>query len=324
MDEDVFDTTELYKWLYESDVEQKARLDSDDKLVFGVYALITGLATFYFGLLPLAKFEFGVGGLFWMFAIAFFLCFLAGIVCLIIGMLPRFRAYVGSGNEFSDYEVGLVEHYSFEKDGEAARRLAAKDVEQLLREHLVTATETNRAYVLQKTFYQVRAKWASAAAILVFLLNAYPAYVVREARSNVQKIDIIELPNDEQPRIITEIENRRSGNNGRGITRTAAGQPASGSTGRGSAKTGNTATKAGKAKGDDTAGGLRPPENEKVNGLANKEKLEVSDQQKPKPAETQTPPKQPQKPEKPPVTRVLGTDNTKININDPPGDKLEE
>lgn len=241
-----FSTTELYKWLYEFDLDQKAKLDSNDKLMVGIYALLSGLATFYFGLIDTAKAGLAWSPLFWCLSAIFSFAFVFGSVCLIISMLPRYRKFVVAADEFAAYEAGLVAHYTYDdksatKEKEASQATARQmavvlpqelsdeplqreslqkvraDMRELLVEQLIDAGAMNRSHVLIKTFYQVRAKWAAAIAVLAFLLNGYPAYVMQKSKSNIQKIDMIELPNDGPLPIITvrpigeiAVENRHS------------------------------------------------------------------------------------------------------------------
>ena len=198
-------TNEFFRWLYTSEIEHKDRLDSADGLLVGALTLLSTVGIYYLKIFPVE----GDGWLilsFRLLAALYAICFGIGVVSGVMSLWPRIRAFIGSPQDIDEYVTGIEKYHRYHHtDDDSINNLVDKDLQEFLREQFVEAAKVNRELTLTKSKWQVRVKYAVAAAIVAITVNAYPTFEVQQTHSEIQKVDLIELRNDQEVRIIPAV-----------------------------------------------------------------------------------------------------------------------
>lgn len=178
-------TNDFFREIYNSELDQKHKLDSADSLLVAVLLALSGVGIYYLKALPACGFGF-VGCVFLLGSVLFLAAFGFAVGFVIASFWPRDKAYISSPADWETYVKGMEDYYSHFHDEEEAGNRAAHELANLLREQYVKAGEINRTLNIRKMGYQTRARRAIAAAVLLILLNAVPACFVQCAKTEPQ------------------------------------------------------------------------------------------------------------------------------------------
>lgn len=186
-------SNDFYRWLYSSEIEHKDRLDAADGLLTGVLTVLSGVGIYYLRILP--ENSVGVSILaFRIFAGLYCVLFIAGVSCGIMSLMPRIRALTASPREIGEFIAKSEQfHQFYHNEAQIVSGRVDGDLQELLREQFIAASQVNRDLTVTKSNWQARAKYAITGAIVVVFLNAYPTYEAQRAYSETQRTELIEL-----------------------------------------------------------------------------------------------------------------------------------
>ena len=171
-------------------------------MLVGVLLALSGVGIYYARLLPSCKL--GVAGYaFLTFAACFLIAFGFATGFVIASIWPRNKEFIAPPKEWGQFVDGLKEYYTtYHSEQEADKRVAA-DLAQALRRKYIEAGEVNRNSNIKKMEYQTRTRYAITAAVAIMLVNGVPTYFVQRANTEVQRTEVVGLPEIQKVEIVT-------------------------------------------------------------------------------------------------------------------------
>jgi hypothetical protein len=189
---------DFFRGVYNSEIENKHKLDAADNLLVVVLLALSGVGIYYAKLLQSCSF--GVAGWFFLVCTILFLIALGGAIgFLIASFWPRKREFVSSPKKWNDFVESMRHYYNYHFRNEADENVPTEEAEghvsvelvNALREKYIQAGEVNYIANLNKMAYQARTKFCITAAVIVMLLNAIPTYFTQCDNHEIQKIEIV-------------------------------------------------------------------------------------------------------------------------------------